>query len=75
MYSDPYFPALPNSDIELRKIGWLAQAYAAHVRCIGPAKAEARERLDVLHRTLATQRPDGSAIGREIDGLRGECGG
>lgn len=66
--------ALPNADIELRKIGWLAQAYAARVRCNGATQAQARERLDILHRALTTQRPDGSAIGREIDSIRANCG-
>ncbi|RDZ26441.1 serine/threonine-protein kinase [Lysobacter silvisoli] len=68
--------SLPNADIELRKIGWLAQAYAARIRCArtGADAVAARERLDVLHRTLHAQRPDGSAIGREIDGIRRGCG-
>lgn len=65
---------LPVSDEALRRIGWLAQAYAAQARCLGAQRAQARAQLAELRQTVAVARPDGSVVAREIDRVRAACG-
>ncbi len=65
---------LPQQDNELRKAAWLARAYAAQVRCGAPSQRPlALASLQALQAQIAQARPEGGALGREIDGLQAAC--
>jgi hypothetical protein len=66
--------ALPASDVELRKIRWLAIADAAALRCRGPQRTEALQAFQALARDIAVAQPEGSAIARQVARLRAGCG-
>ncbi|MBJ7575644.1 serine/threonine-protein kinase [Luteimonas sp. MC1828] len=66
--------ALPESDIELRKIAWRARAAAAAFRCGGPRRAESLAALVALGRTVAMAQPEGGVVAREIERWRQHCG-
>ena len=66
--------ALPQRDIELRKIAWLAAADAAVLRCHGPQRPKAVESLRALDRAIGAAQPEGSAVARQVADLRAGCG-
>jgi eukaryotic-like serine/threonine-protein kinase len=65
---------LPQADTELRKVAWLAAADGAALRCRGPQRAAALQALQALDRAIDEAQPEGSAIGRQVLGLRSRCG-
>ncbi len=67
------FGALPPVDAELRKLSWLALAYAASLRCDAGGRAQARVTLATLHAQMRQARPEGGALVREVDALRRDC--
>lgn len=64
----------PPDDAELRKIGWLARAHAAALRCRDVQAREARSALAVLAAQVRAAQPEGGAVSREIDAARQRCG-
>ena len=66
--------ALPVNDAELRKVAWLARAFAAQLRCHGPRRAQALQQLGQLDAALRLARPEGGALSREVDQVRAGCG-
>ena len=66
--------ALPQHDIEQRKITWLARADAASLRCMGPQRADALASLQSLADTLRSAQPEGGVIVRQVAALRAGCG-
>ncbi|NYZ63388.1 serine/threonine-protein kinase [Luteimonas deserti] len=63
----------PATDVESRKLAWLARAHAASVRCAGGARVVARAEFAALDAQLRDARPQGGALVREIDAARGAC--
>jgi serine/threonine-protein kinase len=61
-------------DAELRKVGWLAGADAAGLRCRGAQRPAALATLQALDATIAAAQPEGGVIGRKVDAVRGACG-
>lgn len=64
----------PADDTELRKIGWLARAHSAALRCGEMQAREARAALAVLATQVRAAQPEGGAVSREIDAARRRCG-
>ena len=69
----PPLADLPETDIEQRKVVWLARAYSAETLCQGPRREQARGLLAGLDATLREALPEGGAIVRHIDGIRDAC--
>src|SRR5690606_11842458 len=65
---------LPDDDIELRKVAWLARAYAAQLRCHGPQRPQALRQLQQLDTRLRQARPEGGALSRDVAAIRAGCG-
>ncbi|HSM10428.1 MAG TPA: serine/threonine-protein kinase [Lysobacter sp.] len=65
---------LPQSDLALRGVAWRAQAHAAGVRCGGPPRAEALQRLRSLGMRLQQAQPEGGVIAREVAAIQHGCG-
>ena len=65
--------ALVETDIELRKVAWLARAYEAEALCQGNQAAPAIASLDALVLNLHQAQPEGGALTREVDGIRRRC--
>jgi tetratricopeptide (TPR) repeat protein len=59
-------------DIELRKTSWLARAYAAQLDC-AKQPAQALAELDTVLTQMQLALPEGGAIPREIEQIRGDC--
>lgn len=64
---------LPETDVELRKVAWLARAYFAQLTCHGPQRARAMGMLEALGATLQQAQPEGGAVVREIAAIRDGC--
>jgi serine/threonine-protein kinase len=60
-------------DVELRKIGWLASADAAGLRCRGAQRPAALAALRALGEDIALAQPEGGVIGRRVGAVRGAC--
>ncbi|GAA4856194.1 protein kinase domain-containing protein [Luteimonas vadosa] len=60
-------------DHELRKIAWLAGAYAAGVRCRGAQRDQASASLDAIEAEIRELRPEGGVVAREVAGVRRHC--
>ncbi|MGQ4582012.1 protein kinase domain-containing protein [Lysobacter sp. F60174L2] len=65
---------LSDGDIELRKVAWLARAYAAQLRCHGPQRPQALQQLQQLDTRLRQARPEGGALSRDVAAIRTGCG-
>ncbi len=65
---------LPESDIELRKVAWLARAYYAGHLCHGPQHRLALVILAALDLPLHQALPEGGVVVREIQAVRNGCG-
>src|SRR5690606_13430175 len=65
---------LSDGDIELRKVAWLARAYAAQLRCHGPQRPQALRQLQQLDTRLRQARPEGGALSRDVAAIRTGCG-
>jgi len=61
------------SDIELRKVNWLARAYLAQTRC-EDAHEIARTDLDALLEELRIALPEGGVVSREVAAIQAACG-
>lgn len=66
-------PAQPRLDLELRQVRWLAQARAAQLRCNGAERPHGVAVLEQLRTRLAAALPEGGALVREVEALRGAC--
>ncbi|MDI9238206.1 protein kinase [Lysobacter sp. LF1] len=66
---------LSQTDLDLRRTAWRAQAYAAQLRCHGPDREPALAKLSSLQDQLQTAQPDGGAITREVTAIVRGCGG
>ena len=66
--------ALADPDDASREVAWRARAAAAQLRCRGPGRNAALLSLDKLIATLQAERPDGSAVAREVAAIRAGCG-
>ncbi len=64
---------LPEGDVELRKVAWRAQAYAAALDCRGPRRAQARAVFGALDLRLRAMHPEGGELVREVTALRAAC--
>src|SRR5690606_17679134 len=65
---------LDPDNVELRKAGWLARAYAADVRCRAPGERDlAVASFQSLETLVAQAQPEGGALAREIAGLHADC--
>ncbi|QIL19527.1 serine/threonine-protein kinase [Thermomonas sp. HDW16] len=62
-----------SGDIEQRKAGWLARAYAAEIDCAS-RPAQARGELDAVLAQIQLALPEGGALPREIAEIRANCG-
>lgn len=65
---------LSQSDLDLRRTAWRAQAYAAQLRCHGPDRDPALAKLTSLQDQLQAAQPDGGAITREVEAIVRGCG-
>jgi serine/threonine protein kinase len=65
--------SLAPSDPVSRQVAWLADGYAAQLRCRGPQQDRAAQTLNHLRGRLQQLQPDGSAVVREIDALSSQC--
>jgi serine/threonine-protein kinase len=65
---------LPQRDLQLRDVAWLADARAAALRCRGPERSHALGELQALQDAVRFALPEGGLVAREIGALRGECG-
>ncbi len=65
--------ALPQSEIELRKVAWLAGATAAARRCHGPQREHALALLQALQADVRNAQPEGGAIARGVAAARASC--
>ncbi|MCJ0826392.1 serine/threonine-protein kinase [Luteimonas sp. 50] len=65
--------ALPQSEIELRKVAWLAGATAAAQRCHGPQGAHAVATLQALQAEVRNAQPEGGTIARQVAAARASC--
>ncbi|HVI59391.1 MAG TPA: serine/threonine-protein kinase [Luteimonas sp.] len=65
--------ALPATDIERRRIAWLARAYLAARGCDGPQRQQALDRFAALDAALRQAQPEGGSVVREIDAIRAGC--
>jgi serine/threonine-protein kinase len=65
--------ALPQSEIELRKVAWLAGATAAAGRCHGPQRDHALALLQALQADVRNAQPEGGAIARAVAAARASC--
>lgn len=65
---------LSQTDLDLRRTAWRAQAYAAQLRCHGPDRDPALAKLTSLQEQLQTAQPDGGAIPREVTAIVRGCG-
>ena len=63
----------PGGDLEQRKAAWLARAYAADLQCAERPRG-ARLALDAVLADMRPLLPEGGAIPREVQRLRGGCG-
>ena len=63
----------PGGDLEQRKAVWLARAYAADLQCAERPRG-ARLALDAVLADMRPLLPEGGAIPREVQRLRGGCG-
>lgn len=61
------------NDIEQRKAGWLAAAYAAERACASQP-AQAKRELDATLAQIQLSLPEGGALPREIAQIRAGCG-
>ncbi len=57
---------LPDNDIELRKVAWLARAYYARQLCQGSQRQQALALLSSLDLSLHQAQPEGGSVVREI---------
>jgi serine/threonine-protein kinase len=66
---------LPQRDLALRDVAWLADARAAALRCRGPERAHALGELQALQDAVRFALPEGGVVAREVGTLRSDCGG
>jgi serine/threonine-protein kinase len=66
--------AIPQRDIEQRKVAWLARADAAALRCHGAQRNQAAATLQALVEQVRAAQPEGGVIVREVESLRAGCG-
>ena len=66
--------AIPQRDIEQRKVAWLARADAAALRCRGAQRGQAMGTLQSLAEQVRAAQPEGGVIVREVESLRAGCG-
>jgi serine/threonine-protein kinase len=66
---------LPQHDLALRDVAWLADARAAALRCRGPERAHALVELQALQDAVRFALPEGGVVAREVGTLRSDCGG
>ncbi|MCD9029478.1 tetratricopeptide repeat protein [Luteimonas sp. BDR2-5] len=64
----------PETDAELRRLAWLARAYAADVRCSRGERLPARTALTAVEAQMRQAQPEGGAVVREVEAIRAGCG-
>ncbi len=64
---------LAASDIERRRVAWLARAYLSERTCHGPRRAQVLDDLAALDLALQQAQPEGGSVVREIDAIRQGC--
>lgn len=64
---------LPETDIELRKVAWLARAYYAGLTCHGAGRKHALGILGALDATLRQAQPESGVVVREIEAIGEGC--
>src|SRR3546814_20070428 len=62
--------SLSASDIEQRRVAWLARAYLSERTCHGPHREQVLARLDAPHLSLQQAPPEGGAVVPGVDALR-----
>ena len=65
--------SLSATDIERRRVAWLARAYLSERTCHGPQREQVLARLDALVLSLQQAQPEGGAVVREVDAIRDGC--
>src|SRR3546814_15017275 len=65
--------SLSASDIEQRRVAWLARAYLSERTCHGPQREQVLARLDALDLSLQQAQPEGGAVVRQVGALRPGC--
>jgi serine/threonine-protein kinase len=65
--------AMPQRDIELRKVAWLAAAAAAAQRCHGPQRLQALASLQALQAEVGNAQPEGGVTARQVAAERASC--
>jgi serine/threonine-protein kinase len=65
--------AMPQRDIELRKVAWLAAAVAAAQRCHGPQRLQALASLQALQAEVGNAQPEGGVTARQVAAERASC--
>ncbi|MHC9083575.1 serine/threonine-protein kinase [Luteimonas sp. RIT-PG2_3] len=64
---------LPLTDIELRKVAWLAQAYAAEARCLRGERNAMLSSLKQLDADVRAAQPEGGVVVRDIERIARHC--
>ncbi len=64
---------LAATDIEQRKVAWVARAYLAARDCGDARQGDAGRRLDALEAVVRQAQPEGGSVVREIDAIRAGC--
>jgi len=64
---------LAASDIERRRIAWLARASLSQRPCHGPQREQVLARLDALAVSVQQAQPEGGAVVREVEAIRDRC--
>src|SRR3546814_6112083 len=65
--------SLSATDIERRRVAWLARAYLSERTCHGPQREQVLARLAALALSLQQAQPEGGAVVREVDAIRDGC--
>ena len=65
--------SLSATDIERRRIAWLARAYLSERTCHGPQREQVLQQLSGLDLSLQQAQPEGGAMVREVDAIREGC--
>src|SRR3546814_9453760 len=65
--------SLSASDIEQRRVAWLARAYLSERTCHGPPREQVLARLDALDLSLQHAQPEGGPVVREVGAIRDGC--
>src|SRR5690606_10942354 len=65
--------SLSATDIERRRIAWLARAYLSERTCHGPQRGQVLQQLAALDLSLQQAQPEGGAVMREVDAIRAGC--